>query len=526
MVLDNVDDDDVFFRVDEDVGRDAGESKRIDLQQPLEAFLPQSPNGFILVTSRNSTAARNLIGNYGSVIDVEPMTESEALALLETRVFLDEASRGDARELVQVLEGIPLAITHAASYIRNRQRITISVYVKLFRESEANRASLLNNGDAKDLRRDHSIRHPVITTWQITFEQIRRTAPAATDLLALMSMFDRQGIPECLLHHGADRLQFEDAIAPLLNFSLIRERTEMGSFEMHRLVQLSTRKWLEVNKELQRWIKEALRTMAKVFPNGQFETWSLCQVLLPHTKEVLAHEQTDEEDVLNRAKVGNDTGWYLLRKGEYGAGEIILRETLEAREKVLGPEHLDTLTSVNSLALVLTRQEKYNEAEQLNRRALEGREKVLGPEHRDTLISVGSLATVLQEYDEAKAELLNRRALEGREKVLGLEHSHTLTSVSNLAWVLQKQGKYDEAEPLNRRALEAREKVLGPEHPDTLTSVNNLAWVLQKQGKYDEAELLNRQALEGMEKELGPEHPHTLTSANNLALVLKEAGEI
>ena len=45
---------------------------------------------------------------------------------------------------------------------------------------------------------------------------------------------------------------------------------------------------------------------------------------------------------------------------------------VKAREKVLGPEHLNTLTSVNNLGAVLLRQGKYEEAESMHRRALKG----------------------------------------------------------------------------------------------------------------------------------------------------------
>ena len=85
-------------------------------------------------------------------------------------------------------------------------RVTISTYLQLFRESAANQANLLSNEDARDLRRDHSIRHAVITTWQISFNQIRKTRSAATDLLALISMFDRQEISEYLLHDNTNQL--------------------------------------------------------------------------------------------------------------------------------------------------------------------------------------------------------------------------------------------------------------------------------------------------------------------------------
>jgi hypothetical protein len=62
-----------------------------------------------------------------------------------------------------------------------------------------------------------------------------------------MSMFDRQGIPVSLLQGQASRLDFEDALAPLLSFSLVRAEISKQSFEMHRLVQLSMRTWLKDN---------------------------------------------------------------------------------------------------------------------------------------------------------------------------------------------------------------------------------------------------------------------------------------
>jgi len=78
---------------------------------------------------------------------------------------------------------------------------------------------------------------------------------------------------------------------------------------------------------------------------------------------------------------------------------------------------------VSNLASVLQQQGKYEAAEEMNRRALEGREKALGKQHPDTLSSVSILAGVLQYRGKYEAaEEMNRRALEGREKALGKEH--------------------------------------------------------------------------------------------------------
>jgi Tetratricopeptide repeat len=65
--------------------------------------------------------------------------------------------------------------------------------------------------------------------------------------------------------------------------------------------------------------------------------------------------------------------------------------------------------------VILRDQGRYEEAEAMNRRALDGREKVLGREHPDTLTSVDNLTSVLQyqgKYEEAEeAEATNWRTL-------------------------------------------------------------------------------------------------------------------
>ena len=530
MVVENADDDRVLSSPGTEPGGVAHASEHLGEATSLASFLPQARSGWLLVTSRNLLTALNLVGRKYNVIQVEPMTEEDALRLLKTRIAVSKSSEGDARALVQALEGIPLAVTHAASYVAIREpRINVSTYLELYRESEENQTYLLNIQNARDLRRDSSVSDTVITTWQLSFEHIRKTSPAAADLLSLMTMFDRQGVPEHLLYDGRSRLQFEDAVTPLTSFSLIRtqggnpsrQQTGDQSFEMHSLVQLSTRKWLELNDEVGKWRKASLRIMAATFPNGQHETWASCQKLLPHSKKVLGYSSGCEEETLDQASIAINTARYLSLLGEYELAGNINRSALKAREAMLGPEHPDTLISVSQLGSVLEMQGKYDEAEAMHRRALAGSKKVLGPEHPHTLTSVSNLGSMLErqgKYDEAEA--MNRRALAGSKKMLGSEHPDTLISVSHLGSMLQRQRKYDEAEAMHRRALAGSEKVLGPEHSDTLISVSNLGSVLERQGKYDEAEAMHRRALAGREKVLGPEHPYTLHSVYHLAVIL------
>ena len=519
MVLDNADDDGIFFS-----------GNTFNEQGPLLNFLPQAAHGSVLITSRNGLAARNLVGCESHVITVQPMNEGESLALLRARIPASQPGESgeDEKALVLALEYIPLAITQAGSYIANRSpRVTVSRYLQLFRESESNQTYLLQHDDAKDLRRDPSIRHAVIKTWQLSFEQIHRDRPAATDLLALMSMFDRQGIPEGLVRGDGDGLQFEDAVAPLINYSLVRFESKAASFDMHRLVQLSVRTWLEIHLELSRWQKKSRAIIAQMFPNGEYETWTECRRLLPHAREAVKSTfNTDEDDSLNVATISSNCGGYLHCQGAYFEAETMHRRAFTLRENILGSEHPCALASTNQLGLVLDSQGKYEEAEMVYRQALTIYEKVFGLVSRDTATIANNLGYVLDsrgKFEEAIA--LYRRGLEVREKLLGPEDLDTINSVNNIGHLLAKQGKFAMSEAMYRRALEARKKILGLAHPHTLTIVNNLGTVLQNQGKYGQAEAMHRQALAINEKVLGSEHHITANSVNNVGLALDSQGK-
>jgi tetratricopeptide (TPR) repeat protein len=116
------------------------------------------------------------------------------------------------------------------------------------------------------------------------------------------------------------------------------------------------------------------------------------------------------------------------------------RQTLARQEKVLGPEHPGTLTSMNNLALVLNGQGKYEEAEAMHRQTLARKEKLLGHEHPDTLGSVHCLAHLLsttRRYNEALA--LYKRVCAGYQAVLGRDHPTTRACYQHYAKTLASE---------------------------------------------------------------------------------------
>jgi hypothetical protein len=93
----------------------------------------------------------------------------------------------------------------------------------------------------------------------------------------------------------------------------------------------------------------------------------------------------------------------------------------------------------------------------MHREVVEAKERVLGKENPDTLTSMNDFASVLRDQGKyPEAEQMYREVMEVKERVLGKEQPSTLTSTNNLASVLSDQGKYREAEQMHREELEVR----------------------------------------------------------------------
>ncbi|KAK4205945.1 P-loop containing nucleoside triphosphate hydrolase protein, partial [Rhypophila decipiens] len=512
IVLDSADDSDVFYST-------TGPTPK---SKPLATYLPQSRNGAILVTTRNKNLARRLTGNDANILDVGPMVEADALSLLKKKLGLLDIDR--ATELVRVLEYVPLAISQAAGYIRARApRSSPEKYLDEFRAGERKRIKLLGH-DGGDLRRDGSASNAILTTWQISFEHICSKRPSATDLLSLMSFFDRQGISESLLK-DSDEDMFEDDVAMLRDYCLVSTNEAGDVFEMHGLVQLSTRKWLEARGLQEKFKAQFVKRMAMSFPTGDYSNWLICRRLFVHVEKAMGCRPADGEMEEVWARLLYNGGWYAWSQGQYEIAERMVDKARRTREKRLGREDEASLQSVLLYASVMKARGRWKEAESLEVQVMETFKRVLGEDHPSTLTSMGNLAlTYMNQGRWKEAESLEVQVMETSSRVLGKEHPWTLTSMNNLALTFWNQGRWKEAELLNVQVMETRKRVSGEEHPETLTSMNNLALTFENQGRWKEAELLNVQVMETRKRVSGEEHPETLTSMNNLALTFENQG--
>ncbi|PVH69017.1 TPR-like protein [Cadophora sp. DSE1049] len=576
LILDNVDDAGFLIEA-QNTGKDR-ETTGIGRgnSQPLVSYLPQCQNGTILITTRTKVAALQLVED-NSLIAVEPMDKVDAVALLEKKLRIREDSDTDRRqsnigELAAVLEYMPLAIVQAAAYVCQRApRCSVSEYLAEYRKSDSEKTSLLDN-KAGHLRRDREAKNSIIVTWHISFEHIRQSRPSAADLLSLMSLFDRQGIPEGLVRHrvavesfnqikpknrhrirsrpiqrltrlfhhkkddreGQERdeknnrcgNEFEDDLLVLRNYAFISVSKIQSVFEMHALVQLSMRTWLEAKGDLESWRRHYCKILCNEFPTGEYNNWARCQELFPHAQSAAAQKPEEQDSVLDWASVLYNAAWYAWRMGKGVETESMAVHSMKVRKKILGNEHNDTLDGMAIVGLAYNLNGRWDDAEKLEVQVMETSKTKLGVDHPDTLTSMANLASTYRNQGRwDNAEELEVQVMETSKTKLGVEHLDTLSIMANLASTYRNQGRWDDAEKLEVQVMETRKTKLEVDHPSTLTSMANLASTYRNQGRWDGAEKLEVQVMETFKTKLGVDHPDTLTMMNNLAFTWKGNGK-
>jgi tetratricopeptide (TPR) repeat protein len=490
MVVDNADDKEVFFE-------DAGNAT-----VPLATYLPQTSRlGRILITSRNVDAASRLVSTAESIIDVPFMDEEDAMALLYKKLPNDESSHEERVEFIKLLDRLPLAITQAAAYIGvRRTRMTIARYADFLRKNE-----IILLEDMGDLRRDPTIPNSVLMTWQISFDQINKENRPAAELLSLMSVFDRQGIPESLLRDEAvDDLAFENCLGPLQEFSLVTQDEGGQIFQMHRLVQVAVKSWLVRHGEIDQWKQNALRSIAGTLPWGEYQQWGAWEILLPQTQVALDYLYQDRENQLLLATILERTADYFTFRGKYDLAYERCQRAYEIRVDVCSEDDILIAGSLRRLAILKQRlahdvPKDLDEAEAMARRALTICERVSDKDRLGILMAQNALAFILidngndTKVDEAMK--LFQSVLESGKPTLGAEHHTTLHAMDGLAKVYVCRHRFQEAEKLYREKLDIRLRVNGENNPWTIATMYQLANFLTDLAKYGEAEHFAKRAL-------------------------------
>lgn len=522
LILDNADDASVLLNVPTKTPTDETEP----MQRRLLEFIPRVKHGSVLITTRNRSCALELNNYCGTPIEVQALKSQESLDLLRTRI--PNVAEDEAMELVEELENVPLAVTQAAAYIREVSQISVSLYIAELRRKGADQAALLNKGK-HDLRRDGGVPNAVMSSWELSFIQIREQSPKSAELLSLMSYFHRQSIPDSLLKSDNEDASFLEDISPLINFSLIKAEIGGTSYEMHRLIQIAMRYWLHREGSDQMWKEVAIQRVAARFPEqDHYINSHICEAIMPHADEVLDHTIMSGDKLPPRVLVLLKTATHLLfGRRDFKLAEQRSRASLQILRQHYDEDSDEVLPALYLLASACRELSNFEEARVIYQTVLERRLRNGRAEDPTTLTVMQDLAMIYSAIGQyQKAEDLLKPVIEVNERLFGPDCEETLEPNNVLAAIMLAQKRYEEAEKLLAANLKVSRAFYGKEHVFILDAMHSLVRVYFSQYRLDEAESLCTEVITQSTNVLGESHRTTISARSSLAIIYHRQGRL
>ncbi|OJJ87138.1 uncharacterized protein ASPGLDRAFT_80025 [Aspergillus glaucus CBS 516.65] len=520
LIIDNADEASLFASKAE-LSRE-----KTGADQSILQYLPESPHGSILITTRNRAAGVKFTRNLSpELVEVNTMTEDESSRLIRSALLDDIPTDEEIYEISDLLGHLPLALAQATAFMQENV-LTISEYIELYKDSDETQMDLLSE-PFETLGRDSQVPNAVTTTLIISINQIKKKDPKAIDILSLVAFIDQHDIPKSLIQAKVKRpLDFTKALGTLKAFSLITAN-ERGNFSLHRLVQLVLRKWLIIEDKFEDQAIQAMDVLAELFPNAKFEHLAICKAHFTHAFSVLKFIPELHGKLLRRRLyLQEGIAFYLWTQGYYDEAEKLDLLIVEENVKEFGMEHPETLESFESLAATYEQQARWSEAARLDQHVLEVRERTLGPTHDLTLTIKSCLAKLYSKQGRhEEAETMVMDVLKTRQSILGADHKYTITTMANLGIICRRMDKFEQAEKFMHHAWDWRKKNLGVDHEDTLDVASTLAVIYTDQNELQKAEQLTLQTLEAQGRQLGPKHPATLITKGNLVSIYQSMEE-
>jgi tetratricopeptide (TPR) repeat protein len=490
----------------------------------LRPFLPAAGSTQVVITSVDRAFTE-----LGTAVDVVVYSRSESLAYLAERTTVVDHDGAEA--VASELADLPLGLAQAAATIAG-QKLSYLEYLKQLRRVPV--GQLLGRVQGGDYPRSCA----AALLLNVQAAEANDPSGLTSRLLRIVAALSPDGVRrevvEGLAAAGLGGPGNVDAAAArCVAWSLLTWSVAGDAVIMHRLLGRVLRERDLASGQWTATVSECLDVLEPLlFPED--EAWARRQegAHLAAQAEALWEAGTaidaGDPSLVRRQLQAKSWAVQQLRAAADLSRAIGLGErTLADRERVLGPDHPDTLTSRSELAYAYESAGRVREAIDLYEATLADRERVLGPDHLDTLTSRNNLASAYEAAGRVSEAIpLFERALAHNEQVQGQDHIDTLTSRNNLAYAYLSAGRVSEAIPLFERVLADRDRLLGPDHPDTLTSRNNLAYAYDSAGRVSEAINLYKATLADRDRLLGADHPDTLTSRNNLAYAYDSAGRV
>ncbi|KAH0349174.1 purine and uridine phosphorylase, partial [Aureobasidium melanogenum] len=495
------------------------------LAYDLTKYSAQVDHGSLLITSRLSTLAIPQNAHQLTEMNLE-----EARALFEDhrgQPVSGQPARDESKDLeslLQKLQGMPLALAQAGTYIRHTN-MSICEYLDYYNSTWDDLVEAQNSYPLQEYAH-----RSMLTTWRISYQQVESQDWEAATLLKLWAFLDPKDmwyeliacairlesqidIPEWLSTLAKTHLKFRGALGLLEKYSLVNNGTDNDNYSMHAVLHSWCRHLASTSSKSQVFSELAVSVVAQMLlREDDKDRAALSRRLLPHGQQLLCRLRLGV--VWRPSHIPSGAYTKLAQIFEYNhafdeAAEFHERD-LENSEKVYGEDDTRTLRAAYTLADMYTEIGKYAESQQLAERALAVYEGLLVSDSDDSAIiseqMIGTLICLgrnfkLQNRLEDSEDMFKRAvAVSEQHQQEDATYGHALPAMISLGHMYIREARHTEAEVIFERALSVSLKVFGPDNRFTCRVLSGLSEVYDKLGKVVEAKMMVERAATGFEK--------------------------
>ena len=450
--------------------------------------------------------------------------------------------RDTADAIAERLGDLPLAIAQAAATARNEQW-TLASYAHCLKSSCGEKVIRRIRGHYYSDAVSVALRMATDNTLKRLEDSL---SDAARRQLRVLCLLAESGVPthwldpaaasalsgshDAELDTAAERAH--RALIALINASIIHQSADGSTTMLHRLqAQVLRESWTEQDN------KEALESAANLLGSVNIDKFRRTDTESRRREARSLIEQFhaigDQKHSLNlrtNEQVTSALSQTLTHARDLGLvlESVTLEKFAKEIEHVLGPNDLRVLNVQEELAYMIMHAGRSSEAINMYEHILDARTKMQGSDHLETLTTRQNLAYAYyyqgDEYD--KAIKLLEHVHSTRQQLLGDDDVNTLMAGSYLALVYHADGRLQEAMSLYEQVIADRTRLIGADHEHTLVTRNNLAYAYSLQGLLPKAIDQYEQVLSARTRTLGALDRQTLMTRSDLALAYALYGEL
>lgn len=499
----------------------------------LSYLLPEAPQVDIIITTRSSQAQALSLSD---AVEVGQMTETEAVELLSNYAKIrakDVETKQEIIKIVDELGYLALAITMAGSYIAATPRLASNIGLYL-PEYHKHRKRLLSRKAVPNI---HSYKQSVFSTWETSFEAIRRQSPIAANFLCLLAFLNFDDIFLDLFPVERDPEEWDrpkktaysekiDECEQPIEIKFFPEpKHDFGStslsddkeiyrsgksFVVLNSIDFKKRSLCSDTSEVSCEEETSYRWETLISPQTEINFFSIQEgfAMLQNYSLITWHE---DQKAYSMHKLVHTWGYDRLgdlerRRWSLAAlhllsetGKVYHGHTTPARLRRFLPHVVAIFTTITS-----NFERPYTFT-------------------RGDLRRMMNLANLCDNAGKWDFTLHMRECIACfTDEVLGIEDSLALRVKKTLADTLYYYGQFERVEALSQQILQIQERSLSADHPNILDTKNDLISTLGSLNRLGDAKELASQVLKTREILFGKEHNKTLTSKLNLAVVLSD----